>query len=68
MFRQGKNAAQATKAICSVYGGDYHIEHNCYSWFARFKTEDYDINDYERSGRCVETDVFVMQKRLKSIK
>jgi len=63
-FRQGKNAAQATKAICSVYGDDALNERNCRNWFARFKTGDFDLNDKERSGRPVEADYDLLDELL----
>ena len=63
-FRQEKNASQATKAICSVFGDDALNERTCRYWFARFKTGDYDLNDKERSGRPVEADDELLEELL----
>ena len=50
-YFQQKNATEATKAICSVYGQDALSVRSCQFWFARFKSGDYTIEDGERSGR-----------------
>ena len=39
-FHQSKNASQATKTICSVYGEDALVERTCRYWFARFTAGD----------------------------
>lgn len=64
-FRQGKNATQATKAICSVYGEGALEQRTCYNWFARFTAGDFDLNDKERSGRPLEADDELLQQLLK---
>ena len=55
-FHQDKNALQATKAICLVYGEDALNERTCQNWFARFKTGDFDLNDKVRTGRPLEVE------------
>ena len=51
-----KNAVQAAKSIQSVYGVDVSDKRTCQRWFDRFRSEDFDLNDKERSGRPVEAD------------
>ena len=60
-FWAKKNAVQAAKAICDVYGIDAISERTCQKWFDRFRGGNYDLNDDERSGRPEElqTDEFV---------
>ncbi|KAK6059591.1 hypothetical protein COOONC_02778 [Cooperia oncophora] len=48
-FRKGKNASQAHKKLCAVYGDEALKERQCQNWFAKFRSE-------ERSGRPVEVD------------
>ena len=55
-FHQGKNASQAAKAICSVYGEDVLGERVCRFWFARFKSGNFNLNDKDRPGRPLEAD------------
>ncbi|KAK6062079.1 hypothetical protein COOONC_00245 [Cooperia oncophora] len=47
-FRKGKNASQAHKKLCAVYGDEALKERQ--NWFAKFRS------DEERSGRPVEVD------------
>jgi histone-lysine N-methyltransferase SETMAR len=56
MFNMKKNATQATEFICSVYGQEALDVRTCQRWFERFKAEDFDLNDKERSGRPVEAE------------
>ena len=63
-FHQGKNASQATKAICSVYGDDALDERTFRNWFARFKAEDFDLNDKERVWRPVLADDALLEELL----
>ena len=44
-FNEGKNAIEATKSICLVYGDNALNVRTCQNWFARFKTGDFDLND-----------------------
>jgi histone-lysine N-methyltransferase SETMAR len=55
-FRQGKNAAQATRAICSVYGDGILDERCCQRWFKRFREGDFCLEDKPRCGRPLEID------------
>ena len=56
MFNEEKNAIEATKSICLVYGDNALNVRTCQNWFARFKAGDFDLNDKERVGRTVEAD------------
>ena len=64
-FHQSKNASQATKTICSVYGEDALVENTCRYWFARFKAGDFDLSDKELAGRPVETDDDALEQLLR---
>jgi len=37
-YKKGKNAIQATKKICDVYGHDAVLVHMAQSWFKRFQS------------------------------
>lgn len=63
-FHQGKNATQATRAICSVYGDDALDVRTCQNWFARFRAGDYDIEDKERAGRPIEANDALLEELL----
>lgn len=50
-FRKSKNAVQATKKICNIYGDNAVAESTVRKWFARFKNGDFNLEDQERLGR-----------------
>nr|XP_043067479.1 histone-lysine N-methyltransferase SETMAR-like [Drosophila bipectinata] len=50
-FRKGKNATQARKKLCDVYGEDALSERQCQRWFAKFREGDFSFEDAPRSGR-----------------
>ncbi|KAG5325315.1 SETMR methyltransferase, partial [Acromyrmex heyeri] len=49
-FHQGKSAAKACESICFVLGVNVVSKSTCEFWFRRFKEDDFDISDRERSG------------------
>lgn len=53
-FRKGKNATQAYKKLCAVYGDEALKERQCQYWFAKFRSGDFSLKDEPRSGRPVE--------------
>lgn len=55
-FRKGKNASQAHKKLCDVYGDEALKERQCQNWFAKFRSGDFSLKDEKRSGRPVEVD------------
>lgn len=55
-FRKGKNASQAHKKLCAVYGDEALKERQCQNWFAKFRSGDFSLKDEKRSGRPVEVD------------
>ncbi|CAK9832788.1 Histone-lysine N-methyltransferase SETMAR [Anthophora retusa] len=55
-FRKGKNASQAQKKLCAVYGNEALKERQCRNWFARFRSGDFSLKNAQRSGRPVEVD------------
>ena len=54
MFNQGKNATQAANEICSVNGENAVAARVCQKWFARFREENFYLEDQERSERPQE--------------
>nr|BAO79476.1 transposase [Amegilla dulcifera]BAO79481.1 transposase [Amegilla dulcifera]BAO79484.1 transposase [Amegilla dulcifera] len=55
-FRKGKNASQAHKKLCAVYGNEALKERQCRNWFVRFRSGDFSLKNAQRSGRPVEVD------------
>ena len=55
-FRKRKNASQAHKKLCAVYGGEVLKERQCQNWFDKFRSGDFSLKDEKRSGRSVEDD------------
>ncbi|KAK1137358.1 hypothetical protein K0M31_001870 [Melipona bicolor] len=55
-FRKGKNASQAQKKLCAVYGDEALKERQCRNWFERFRSGDFSLKNAQRSGRPVEVD------------
>ena len=63
-FNEGKNATEATKSICLVYGDNALTVRTCHNWFARFKVGDLDLNDKKRVWRTVEADDAYLEELL----
>ncbi|GFW83774.1 transposase [Trichonephila clavipes] len=55
-FRKGKNASQAHKKLCAVYGDEALKERQCQNWFAKFRSGDFSLKDKKRSCHPVEVD------------
>ncbi|EFN65190.1 Histone-lysine N-methyltransferase SETMAR, partial [Camponotus floridanus] len=55
-FRKGKNASQAHKKLCAVYGNEALKERQCQNWFAKFCSGDFSLKNAQRPGRPVEVD------------
>lgn len=55
-FRKGKNASQAHKKLCAVYGNEALKERQCQNWFAKFRSGDFSLKNVQRSGRPIEVD------------
>ncbi|OAD62854.1 Histone-lysine N-methyltransferase SETMAR [Eufriesea mexicana] len=55
-FRKGKNASQARKKLCAVYGNEALKERQCQNWFAKFHSGDLSLKNAQQSGRPVEVD------------
>ncbi|XP_049307894.1 histone-lysine N-methyltransferase SETMAR-like isoform X2 [Bactrocera dorsalis] len=53
LFKDGKNATQATNAICEVYGDDAVSVRVAQQWFARFRSGNFVVRDAPRSGRPI---------------
>ncbi|XP_043502667.1 histone-lysine N-methyltransferase SETMAR-like isoform X1 [Polistes fuscatus] len=52
-YKKGKNATQAAKRICDVYGHDAVSVRVAQSWFKRFQSGNVDVKDAPRSGRPI---------------
>ena len=48
-FNLKKTAAH--KLLVKAYGNCGLLERTCQKWFQRFKSDDYDVNDKQRSGQ-----------------
>ncbi|XP_012057453.1 PREDICTED: histone-lysine N-methyltransferase SETMAR-like [Atta cephalotes] len=53
-YRKGKNATQAANKICAIYGEG--AEKTVRKWFARFKADDFNLEDQECPGKPSITD------------
>ncbi|EFN90037.1 Histone-lysine N-methyltransferase SETMAR, partial [Harpegnathos saltator] len=62
-FRKSKNASQAYKKLCAVYGNEALKERQYQNWFARFRSGDFSLKNAQRSGRPVE----VVETHIKAI-
>ncbi|KAJ0176514.1 hypothetical protein K1T71_007693 [Dendrolimus kikuchii] len=52
-YKKGKNATQATKKNCDVYGPNAVSVRVAQIWFKRFQSGNFDIKDTRRSDRPV---------------
>ena len=52
-FRKGKNAVQAHRKLCVVYGDESLSERQCQNWFARFCSGNFNVRDEPRPGRPI---------------
>ena len=52
-FRKGKNAPQAHRKLCGVYGDECLSERQCQNWFARFRSRNSDVKDELRPDRPI---------------
>lgn len=52
-YKKGKNATQAAKKICDIYGPNAVSVRVAQVWFKRFQAGNFDIKDASRSGRPV---------------
>jgi len=50
-YQKGKNATQAANKICAVYGEGAVAERTVRKWFARFKVDDFNLEDQECPDR-----------------
>ncbi|KAG5313552.1 MOS1T transposase, partial [Pseudoatta argentina] len=49
-FIQKKSAAEAHRILVQTYGDDALSDTTCRDWFRRFKNNDFQLEDKERSG------------------
>ncbi|GFV60362.1 histone-lysine N-methyltransferase SETMAR [Trichonephila clavipes] len=55
-YRKGKNAVQARKKLTDVYGEGVLTVGQCQKWFAKFRSDNFDVEDTPHWGRPVEAD------------
>ena len=49
-FHQRKGVRKPCESICSVLEDDIVSKSTCEYWYKRFREDDFDVNDHERSG------------------
>lgn len=59
-FHRGKKATEATRDINKVYPGALDVR-KCQRWFSKFREENFDLKDEERSGRPSKVDIDVLR-------
>ncbi|KAJ0180769.1 hypothetical protein K1T71_004173 [Dendrolimus kikuchii] len=64
-YRKGKNATQAAKKICDVYGPNAVSVRVAQIWFKRFQSGNFDIKDARRSGRPVTDKIDAIFEKVK---
>ena len=55
-FCTGKNAVQAAKKLCDVYGEEALKERQCRNWIDKFRFGNFSLKDEQRSGPPNEVD------------
>ena len=55
-FKKGKNATEAQKKICAVYGEGAVTDRMCQKWFVKFRAGSFLLDNTPGSGRPVEVD------------
>lgn len=55
-FRKRKNAVQARKKLCVVYGEDCLAERQCQRWFARFRSGNFSSQKTAHTGTITADD------------
>ncbi|GFV34817.1 histone-lysine N-methyltransferase SETMAR [Trichonephila clavipes] len=55
-YRKGKNAVPARKKLTDVYGEGVLTVLQCQNWFAKFRSDNFDVEDAPHSGRPIEAD------------
>ena len=63
-FRKGKNAAQAHRKLCGVYGDECLRERQCQNWFASFGSGNFGLKDEPRPGRPIVEKVDKILKKI----
>ncbi|KAG5307607.1 MOS1T transposase, partial [Pseudoatta argentina] len=73
-FIQKKSAAEAHRILVQTYGDNALSDTTCRDWFRRFKSNDFELEDKERSGApkkleqlLLQVDESTVSKRLKGL-
>ena len=56
ILHQGRNAANAARDVCAIYGEGAVSVRTVQRWISRFKNGNFDLKDAARSGRPIELD------------
>lgn len=63
-YKKGKNATQAAKKICDVYGHDALSVRVAQSWFKRFQSRNFYVKNAPRSGRPITKKVNEIMEKI----
>ncbi|GFS77055.1 histone-lysine N-methyltransferase SETMAR [Trichonephila clavipes] len=55
-YRKGKNAVQARKKLTDVYGEGVLTVRQCQNWFAKFRSDNFDVEDAPQRNLCHRID------------
>lgn len=55
-FWKGKNASQANKELCAIYGNEALKERQCHNWFAKFCFGNFLLKHAQQSDHPVKVD------------
>lgn len=64
-YDKGKNAAQAHKKICAIYGDSALSDSTARKWFRRFREGNFDVKDALRTGRPITEKVDLILEKIK---
>jgi len=63
-YKKGKNAVQAAKKICDIYGHEVVSVRVVQNWFKRFQSGNFDVKDAPCSGRPITGKVGEIMKKV----
>lgn len=66
-FIQKKSAAEAHRILVETYGDNALSDTTCRDWFRRFKNNDFELEDKERSGAPKKFEDRGLEERLKNV-
>jgi len=66
-YKKEKNATQAAKKICDIYGHDAVLVRMAQSWFKRFQSENFDVKDAPLVDQSLENSMKLWIKLSKTV-